>query len=714
MILGDYEIFEEIGRGGFGIVYKATQISSKQIVAVKTLHANLVNIPGFVGRFKREAKFAKSLEHDNVVPVFDFGQEQGYYYIAMAYMSGGSLTDYIKKNHPINENHVGRIFDQVANGVEFAHSQGIIHRDLKPGNILFDEYGNARIGDLGFAKAHFDDASVSLSMTGGMIGTPNYMAPELWEGKEATPETDQYSLGCILYEMLSGKKLFDGETTPTVMLSHFRQVEIGDTIPTGFRDIVSKSTKVKPEERFETIQDMRIAVDKLITPLDSYQPSSEYLIELGYGGDEGNGFADDIESAIDVKSTFEQKTNKEPAMIADALNVSPSETILDKATTDTSLIVKPKRDKRERISVWLALAIGLFSMILIGGLIWIRKANQNSARIAQNQTSTVFALLGKELSLTPTPTSLSMKTSIAKIRTTSTATKTPWRTPTKRNALASTPSQTRVLSPTNPPTHTLASKPSVTPVSKPKHTLTVNVVGEGTVLPISGSYDAGSTVTLTAKPETGWKFVGWSGDITSTDNPLDVTITKNMTITALFEKIQAQKYTLSVGKVGDGFLTINPPGGSYDAGAIVTVSATAADGWKFVGWSGDIDSSANPLSVTMSKDISITATFEKLTSQKYSLTVIVDPPGGGSVSLFPDGGTYDAGTIVYLTATPAVGWEFAGWEGVLDHANPKTSVLMNSHKTVIAKFNPSGKNTDFPDPSIIPEGLNKGSFLLIK
>ena len=319
---------------------------------------------------------------------------------------------------------------------------------------------------------------------------------------------------------------------------------------------------------------------------------------------------------------------------------------------------------------------------------------------------------------------------------------------------APTPTATQVIKNNN-------LDPSETPVSKPKHTLTVNVVGEGTVLPISGSYDAGSTVTLTAKPETGWKFVGWSGDITSTDNPLDVTITKNMTITALFEKIQAQKYTLSVGKVGegsvsfnpiggsydagtevkltatpetgwkfvgwsgdaegstntltvkmtknmsitatfekiqaqkytlstkkvgDGFLTINPPGGSYDADTIVKVSATAADGWKFVGWSGDIDSSANPLSVTMSKDISITATFEKITSQKYSLTVKVDPPGGGSVSLDPVGGTYDAGTIVKVSATAETGWKFVGWsDGASGSANPLT-VTMTKNMEITATF----------------------------
>ena len=236
---GKYQILEELGRGGFGIVYKAKDTVLNRLVAIKVLHPNLVNDPSFLVRFKQEAQIAAQLDHPNLVPVYDFGQEEGRYYIAMGYMPGGSLKELLAKEGKLSQEKAMRILEQVAEGLEHAHGRGIVHRDLKPGNILFDSSGNARISDMGFAKLLKSDSSASMSVSGGLIGTPAYMAPEIWKGQTAIPATDLYSLACILVEMLSGKTLFDGDTTPEVMLKHFQPLNLPSEIPQNLQTVLS-------------------------------------------------------------------------------------------------------------------------------------------------------------------------------------------------------------------------------------------------------------------------------------------------------------------------------------------------------------------------------------------------------------------------------------------------------------------------------------------
>ncbi len=218
--LGKYEILEELGRGGFGIVYKAKDCVLDRYVALKVLHSQLSVNPEFITRFAREAKLAARLDHPNIVPVHDFDQREGYTFIAMGYMAGGSLKDYLTKHGAFNPSRAKTMVEQIASGLAYAHEQNIIHRDLKPGNILIDANGMARISDFGFAKALHAD-SLSMSIGGGMLGTPAYMAPEVWGGETVTPASDIYSLGCIAHEMLTGEQLFKGETPIQVMHAHF-------------------------------------------------------------------------------------------------------------------------------------------------------------------------------------------------------------------------------------------------------------------------------------------------------------------------------------------------------------------------------------------------------------------------------------------------------------------------------------------------------------
>ena len=167
MELGKFEILEELGRGGFGIVYKAHDKALKRLVAIKVLHPNLVNDPTFVARFRQEAQIAAQLDHPNLVPVHDFGEIGGRYYIVMGYMPGGSLKELIKKEGPLSKERALEILRQIGSGLAYAHSTGVIHRDLKPGNILFDAKGQARVSDMGFAKLLRSDSSASMSASGG-------------------------------------------------------------------------------------------------------------------------------------------------------------------------------------------------------------------------------------------------------------------------------------------------------------------------------------------------------------------------------------------------------------------------------------------------------------------------------------------------------------------------------------------------------------------
>ena len=251
--LGRYEVIKELGRGGFGIVYEAHDTSLDRLVALKALHPNLVNDMTFLSRFKQEAKLAARLEHPNIVPVHEFNQADGRYYIVMGLMTKGSLGDLLEKYGPRSSAQTKSFLEQVLNGMAYAHERGVIHRDLKPGNILIDEHNMAKIADFGFAKAMHSASSHSLSATGGVMGTPAYMAPEIWRGKDASARSDIYSLGCIAYEMLTGKPLFDGESAAEIMTKHVIDgPSFQDDLPAPWRKLIEKCLAKNPSQRYQT------------------------------------------------------------------------------------------------------------------------------------------------------------------------------------------------------------------------------------------------------------------------------------------------------------------------------------------------------------------------------------------------------------------------------------------------------------------------------
>jgi hypothetical protein len=217
----------------------------------------------------------------------------------------------------------------------------------------------------------------------------------------------------------------------------------------------------------------------------------------------------------------------------------------------------------------------------------------------------------------------------------------------------------------------------------PEYSLNVTVVGSGTVTknPNASTYDEGTQVTLTATPADGYYFAGWSGGY-GTTNPLTITVNDDISITATFEAVPPEQHTVTVTVVGSGTVTKNPNASTYDEGTQVTLTATPADGYYFAGWSGGYGTT-NPLTITVNSDIAITATFEALPPEQHSVNVTIS--GSGTVTKNPDALTYDEGSQVTLTATPADGYYFAGWSGGYGTTNPLT-ITVNDDISITATF----------------------------
>jgi serine/threonine-protein kinase len=254
--IGRYEIRAELGRGGMATVYRAFDPRFEREVAIKLLPTDLHLDEGLRARFEREAKTIAMIEHPAIVPVYDYGEENGQLYLVMRLMTGGSLADRLRRRGALHINEVLRITEQVAGGLDAAHAKGIVHRDLKPGNILFDEYGNAMISDFGIVK--LTQASVALTQTSSLVGTPAYMSPEQIRGEaNIDRRSDLYSLGVIVFEMLSGQLPYAADTPYGVMMKHVTEPvpRILDTQPHLTPDcqaVIERAMAKTREARFGT------------------------------------------------------------------------------------------------------------------------------------------------------------------------------------------------------------------------------------------------------------------------------------------------------------------------------------------------------------------------------------------------------------------------------------------------------------------------------
>jgi len=389
--LGKYQIVRELGRGGFGIVYEAEDPDLERHVALKILHSQLVVDPLFLNRFKQEAKLSAQLEHPNLVPVYEFGQNKGYNYLAMGFMKGGSLKDHIEKNGVLDSQQAKKIFEQILEGVCYIHHNNVVHRDLKPSNILFDQHGIARISDLGFAKAVRSDVSSSMSTSGGMIGTAAYMAPEIWNGKKATEQSDIYSLGCIAYEMLTGKILFFGETPAEAMKKHLIDgPDIKVDLSDAWRNLIEKCLAKDISERYPTaralLEDLKFG---LFDPLQE----SKDQIDLDTDGEQLGEITTfspklPIEQMVGHQHEELKSKNMDACGKADENDNVKSPVYEGSSTIDEFQTDKEEQfRKRKNNLTWLIISLILL-FLFTGTIFGLKKINENKSLLGDVQILT--------------------------------------------------------------------------------------------------------------------------------------------------------------------------------------------------------------------------------------------------------------------------------------------------------------------------------------
>lgn len=250
--LGKYRVLEEIGRGGFSIVYRAEHPKLKKVVAIKLMLPALFNDTSTIQRFIQEARAVAALKHDNITQVLDLAEEKGRLFMVMEYLPGGDLHNWVEKHGKPNFRRSVEVISAIASALDYAHSQNLIHGDVKPGNILLTEEGAAKLTDFGVLRAVESSGVTSADMT---RGTPYYISPEQAEGEHPSPRSDQYALGVVAYELFTGQVPFQGDTPLAIYLKHVREIprpasQINPLITAQLQEILHKALEKDPQIRY--------------------------------------------------------------------------------------------------------------------------------------------------------------------------------------------------------------------------------------------------------------------------------------------------------------------------------------------------------------------------------------------------------------------------------------------------------------------------------
>ena len=274
-LLGDrYRIIDTLGEGGMANVYLAEDIILQRKVAVKILRLDLQKEPQTLARFQREALATSELSHPNIVMVLDVGTDHGLPYMVMEYVDGPDLKDYIRANSPLNLGNIIKIMDQILSAMSLAHKHNVIHRDLKPQNILMDKHGNIKIADFGIAVALNQN---SVTQTNSAIGSVHYMSPEQTRGGLVTKQSDIYSLGIILYELITGNVPFNGDSAVSIALKHAQEPipsirKQDPNIPQPLENVVLKATAKDPRDRYNSAKEMKDDLNTSLEPGRANEP----------------------------------------------------------------------------------------------------------------------------------------------------------------------------------------------------------------------------------------------------------------------------------------------------------------------------------------------------------------------------------------------------------------------------------------------------------
>ena len=263
--VGRYRILEEAAKGSQGAVYRAFDPDNGRIVALKVLHPNLTADSSYIERFRREARIAASIDHPNVVRIFDVGQDGDSHFISMEFLPE-NLARIIQSGEPLELDRVAKICVQIAAGLAAAHDQGIVHRDIKPQNVLMSQDGTMKVTDFGISRS---EALSTMTATGAMLGTPHYMSPEQAKGERADVRSDIYSLGCVLYQMLTGEIPFKGDTPLVGLRQHIEEEPppirtLRADLPQRVVQVVQRAMAKEPTRRFQTASSMAEALEQAV------------------------------------------------------------------------------------------------------------------------------------------------------------------------------------------------------------------------------------------------------------------------------------------------------------------------------------------------------------------------------------------------------------------------------------------------------------------
>ena len=274
--LGPYQIVAPLGEGGMAAVYRAYQPGMERYVALKVLPRQFADDPEFSARFQREARILAQLQHPHILPVFDYGQVEGYSFIVMPFVPSGTLTESLQ-DQPLSLPRIRQVISQVGDALNYAHGRGLVHRDVKPSNVLIDESGNCLLTDFGLAR--MVEASVNLTASGTIMGTPAYMSPEQGAGRKIDARSDIYSLGIILYEMATGRVPYRAETPVAVVFMHVSGPlplprSVNPDLPEAVERVILKALARNPDDRYQTAEDLVAALRRAIpeTPMVRSKP----------------------------------------------------------------------------------------------------------------------------------------------------------------------------------------------------------------------------------------------------------------------------------------------------------------------------------------------------------------------------------------------------------------------------------------------------------
>lgn len=453
---GNYEAVERLGRGGMAEVYKAYQPALDRYVAIKVLHSFLADDKEFAERFGREARNVARLRHNNIVQVYDFAEAPDedspgdkHHFMVMELIDGPTLKDYMQRPNgellPLPE--VISIMRQALEALVYAHAQGMIHRDLKPANLMIDRGGRVVLTDFGIAKILSGN---TMTLSGGMVGTPAFMSPEHGLGENSDERSDIYSMGVILYQMLTGRLPYDGDTPVAIILKHVREPltppsVFNPSIPPALEQIVMKAMAKDPEER--------------------YQSAAEMLADL-------NAFA----AQLDLAQLPPPRLQDTPVRAATS------------GTTKTPVARRAAAKRRLPLgilSLLLLIALGTFGALslangevpLLGIALRPSETPTEPPTLTPSPTETPSATPTPTPTLTPsatpthTPTNTPTPTVTPSFTPTVTPTNTPTSTPTPSFTPTATPSATPTFTPTLTPSATLT--PSNTPTPTPNITATI-------------------------------------------------------------------------------------------------------------------------------------------------------------------------------------------------------------------------------------------------